>query len=77
MRPPSVKGTSMSLLDLSDHIVFNSFSQYDRFSEKVKRNLHRVTFGLRVNPEHSEAPVPLYDPCGFRSRLGDTTGTVS
>ncbi|HHS91947.1 MAG TPA: carboxynorspermidine decarboxylase, partial [Campylobacterales bacterium] len=26
--------------------------------------------GLRVNPEYSEAPVELYNPCGLYSRLG-------
>jgi carboxynorspermidine decarboxylase len=26
--------------------------------------------GLRINPEHSEAPVALYDPCARGSRLG-------
>jgi len=28
--------------------------------------------GLRVNPEHSEVKVPLYDPCAPFSRLGVT-----
>jgi carboxynorspermidine decarboxylase len=58
------------LLELSDHIVFNSFSQYERFKDKVLANQGRLSFGLRVNPEHSEAPVAMYDPCAFRSRLG-------
>ncbi|PKL40816.1 MAG: carboxynorspermidine decarboxylase [Spirochaetae bacterium HGW-Spirochaetae-1] len=57
-------------LELSDHIVFNSFSQYHHFKPLMMDNLDRVSFGLRVNPEHSEAPVPLYDPCAPRSRLG-------
>lgn len=29
-----------------------------------------ISTGLRVNPEYSEAPVPLYDPCAPASRLG-------
>lgn len=29
-----------------------------------------VSCGLRVNPEHSEGAVPLYDPCAPGSRLG-------
>jgi carboxynorspermidine decarboxylase len=31
-----------------------------------------VSCGMRVNPEHSEVKVPLYDPCAPFSRLGVT-----
>jgi carboxynorspermidine decarboxylase len=31
-----------------------------------------VRAGIRVNPEHSEVAVPLYDPCAPGSRLGVT-----
>lgn len=58
------------LLTLSDHVVFNSFSQWKRFRSLTKDAEGRVGFGLRVNPEHSETEVPLYDPCGPKSRLG-------
>jgi carboxynorspermidine decarboxylase len=30
----------------------------------------KISCGLRVNPEHSEVDVALYDPCAPRSRLG-------
>lgn len=55
-----------TLVDLADHIVFNSFSQWKKFRDRVKR----VECGLRVNPEHSEVAVKLYDPCAPGSRLG-------
>ncbi|OGV48083.1 MAG: carboxynorspermidine decarboxylase [Lentisphaerae bacterium GWF2_52_8] len=58
------------LLPLCDHIVFNSFSQWRRFQKMIEPWRGRIEFGLRVNPEHSEAPVPIYDPCGPNSRLG-------
>lgn len=58
------------LLQLSNHIVFNSFSQWRRFKELTKAAEGRVSFGIRVNPEHSETDVPMYDPCGPNSRLG-------
>jgi len=58
------------LLSLSDHIVFNSFAQWRKFRPLAQAAAGRVSFGLRVNPEHSEAEVPLYDPCGPNSRLG-------
>jgi carboxynorspermidine decarboxylase len=31
-----------------------------------------LRFGLRINPEHSEGSVPIYDPCAPGSRLGIT-----
>ncbi|MFC1815336.1 carboxynorspermidine decarboxylase [Thermodesulfobacteriota bacterium] len=60
------------LLSYSDHIVFNSFSQWDRFKSLVRKSDQQVLCGLRVNPEHSEVKVPFYDPCGPYSRLGVT-----
>jgi carboxynorspermidine decarboxylase len=62
------------LLELCDHIVLNSFSQWKRLRPIYER--HRdagggvVEFGIRVNPEHREVAVDLYDPCGTSSRLG-------
>ena len=58
------------LLAVCDHIVFNSFSQWKRFQAFREAAAGRVEFGLRVNPEHSEADVPIYDPCAPGSRLG-------
>ncbi len=63
------------LLGYADHIVFNSFTQLDRFRPKVeeaRRSGRLVRCGIRVNPEHREVKVPLYDPCGPYSRLGTT-----
>ena len=57
-----------------DHLVFNSFVQWQRFrtlAEKTAQKAGRkLEFGLRINPEHSEGAVPLYDPCAPGSRLG-------
>ena len=57
-------------LQFSDHVVFNSLSQYAAFKNDIAKNSDRVSFGLRVNPEYSEAPAPIYDPCAPFSRLG-------
>ncbi|WP_319587774.1 carboxynorspermidine decarboxylase [uncultured Desulfobulbus sp.] len=58
----------------SDHLVFNSFAQWQRFrglAEKTAKAAGRtLEFGLRINPEHSEGAVPIYDPCAPGSRLG-------
>ncbi len=56
----------------SDHVVFNSPSQIDRFRSIIDDHRGEVSFGLRINPQHSEVQVPLYDPCAPGSRLGTT-----
>jgi carboxynorspermidine decarboxylase len=56
------------LVTLVDHVVFNSFSQWQRFGSKMSE----IACGMRINPQHSEVPVPLYDPCAAGSRLGVT-----
>jgi carboxynorspermidine decarboxylase len=58
------------LLRTSNHIVFNSFNQLERFRPMWEKHRGRVSIGLRVNPEHSEGHTPLYDPCAPKSRLG-------
>ncbi|MES0827773.1 carboxynorspermidine decarboxylase [Ruegeria sp. SCP11] len=56
------------ILSLSDHIIFNSPAQKDRFLDKARAA--GVQVGLRINPEHSEGEIPKYDPCAPCSRLG-------
>jgi carboxynorspermidine decarboxylase len=56
----------------ADHLVFNSFSQWNRFKETVKNSGKKVSCGIRVNPEHCETEVPMYDPCGPFSHFGVT-----
>lgn len=60
----------IACLRYSDHIIFNSFQQWERFRPRVEAAGKRVSVGLRVNPEVSTAAVPLYDPCSPGSRLG-------
>jgi carboxynorspermidine decarboxylase len=57
------------IAQLSDHMVFNSFSQLNRYRELALS--HGASLGLRINPECSTQEVqPLYDPCAKGSRLG-------
>ena len=43
------------ILKYSDHIVFNSFNQWNRFKDKVKNvTSKKIECGIRVNPEYSE-----------------------
>ncbi|NCO61007.1 MAG: carboxynorspermidine decarboxylase [Deltaproteobacteria bacterium CG_4_8_14_3_um_filter_51_11] len=60
----------LKLIDVCDHIVFNSFSQLERFRALIEQSGADMKIGLRMNPEHSEAPATLYDPCAPFSRLG-------
>jgi len=57
-------------LKWSDHIIFNSFSQWQQFNSQIKNASRAISYGIRINPEHSEGNVPIYDPCAFGSRLG-------
>jgi carboxyaminopropylagmatine decarboxylase len=61
------------ILEISNHVVFNSPPQWARFRSMALEAAARrpgLRFGLRVNPEHSEGTVALYDPCAPNSRLG-------
>lgn len=58
------------LLTICDHIIFNSFSQWERFKSKALRTNKK--FGLRINPECSTQTHAIYDPCATGSRLGIT-----
>ncbi len=58
------------LLNLTDHLIFNSFSLWKRFRPLVAQSGRNIRCGIRINPEYSEAPVVLYDPCAPLSRLG-------
>lgn len=60
----------VELLSISNHLVFNSFNQLERFRPLWEKEQGRVSIGLRVNPEHSEGHTPIYDPCAPTSRLG-------
>jgi len=64
------EGDVVELLRTSNHLVFNSFGQLERFRPLWEQAQGRVSVGLRVNPEHSEGAAPLYDPCAPKSRLG-------
>lgn len=57
------------IVSLSDHLVFNSFSQWRLFRPRIPPG---KACGIRVNPEHSEVRHALYDPCAPFSRLGVT-----
>ena len=61
------------ILQLSDHVIFNSPWQIERFAPYIAAARDRgesFDIGLRINPLHAEGEVPRYDPCAPHSRLG-------
>ncbi len=74
--PAYTKKDLKELLQICDHIVFNTPSQIRKFREEIKESKEsresKVSFGLRINPEYSEVETDLYNPCFFGSRLGTT-----
>jgi carboxynorspermidine decarboxylase len=58
------------LLRVADHISFNSPTQWKRHKAAAQAAGRKISFGLRVNPEHAEVDVELYNPCASGSRLG-------
>jgi carboxynorspermidine decarboxylase len=67
------------LVTLADHIVLNSPGQWRRLRpivEAARASGRTVSCGLRVNPEHREVEVALYDPAAPCSRLGTTRANL-
>ncbi len=64
------------ILEISDHIVFNSFKQWKNIKpyvlEAEEKYNKRISCGLRINPEFSTGNHEIYDPCAVGSRLGIT-----
>ena len=58
------------LLKYSSHISFNSISQLRKYFKIASQN--GVSIGLRVNPEFSDSPYDIYNPCKPGSRFGMT-----
>lgn len=65
---PAYKEEHMKeLVKICDHIIFNSFAQYEKYKELCKD----VSVGIRINPMYStQEDHAIYDPCAPGSRLG-------
>lgn len=60
------------IMHYCNHIVFNSFSQWNKYKEKVKAAGKTISCGLRINPEYAEVETEIYNPCAPKSRMGIT-----
>ena len=67
--PAFKKADLEEILEIADHIVFNSERQLRKHVEKCRAA--GVSVGLRINPECStQGDHALYDPCAAGSRFG-------
>ncbi len=65
----------------SSHVTFNSLAQFRRFLPEVEAynaggNGHRVSPGLRVNPQCSVIETDIYNPALPGSRFGATADEI-
>jgi len=71
---PAFKEQEMrEIIPIAHHLSFNSLAQFRKFKpmlDAAKAAGHAPSPGIRVNPEHSEVEVSLYDPCSPGCRLG-------
>ncbi len=59
------------IADICDHIIFNSFNQWEKFKDIALSKGKEC--GIRINPECStQEGHAIYDPCAPGSRLGVT-----
>ena len=70
---PAFRAEDMrELVQICDHIVFNSIAQLEKHRSIWQNS--KTSVGIRINPECStqEAEHAIYDPCAVGSRLGVT-----
>lgn len=72
--PAFTDAEMQQVLQLSDHVVFNSPSQLRKHLPAVRAfeqaSGRKIDVALRVNPGYSEVDTELYNPCALGSRLG-------
>ncbi|MDE6131842.1 MAG: carboxynorspermidine decarboxylase [Oscillospiraceae bacterium] len=68
--PAYKKSEFEEIISVADHIVFNSFAQYEKFYPDILKSGRDIQVGIRMNPEYSEIETDMYNPCFKNSRLG-------
>ena len=58
------------LMSYSNHIVFNSVKQFEKYYQRTQTADHKISCGIRINPEYSDVGTDLYNPSAPGSRLG-------
>ncbi len=70
--PAFIENEFDEVLEICDHIVFNTFNQWNKFKARVSSSGRKIECGIRINPEYSEIETDIYNPCIIGSRLGTT-----
>lgn len=70
--PAFTKKDMAEIIKICDHIVFNSFNQWQTHKDTVKNCGRNIACGIRINPEYSEIETDIYNPCFSGSRMGVT-----
>jgi carboxynorspermidine decarboxylase len=78
---PAFKDAEMrDLIPIAHHISFNSPAQWQLYRPMIDQaraeGRPAPSPGIRVNPEHSEVEVSLYDPCSPSCRLGTRAASL-
>ena len=73
--------TFREIMECSKSITFNSLTQYSNFYPLIKEwnassANHKITVGLRINPERSEITTEIYNPCAPGTRFGIAAGKI-
>lgn len=64
------------VLDMCDHVVVNSFSQWECIKSYLKKAKGKASVGIRINPEFSVVNVEKYNTCLPYSRFGVTASQL-
>lgn len=70
--PAFIPNEFNEIMQYCDHIVFNSFSQWNKYKKDVLACGKKINCGIRINPEYSEIETDIYNPCFTGSRMGTT-----
>ena len=68
--PAFTKEDMPEICRISDHIVFNTLSQWQQHRDTVKASGRNISCGVRINPEYAEVETDIYNPCIAGSRMG-------
>lgn len=75
--PAYIKEDMEEITSICDHIVFNSFNEWNKYKDIIKNSKKHISPGIRINPEYAEVETELYNPCALGSRLGTTVDNFS
>ena len=58
------------IIEYCDHIVFNSFAQWNKFKDKIKNSGKNINCGIRINPEYETIDLTKYESRYPKENIG-------